>query len=128
MSIKKFLNFLSINYFLYEIVHHCNLRCKGCDHLAPIANEEFVDLNTFKNDLILMKKRFFIIKSVGIMGGEPLLHPNLLSMLLIARKILKNTKIYLFTNGILLSSLNSDVWNVLRKEKIILVVTKYKTI
>jgi len=75
MLIKSDGTNLNLLYFLYEIVHHCNLNCKGCDHCAPIAEEEFVSVEQIIKDLTLLKSRFFNIFQLGIMGGEPLLHP-----------------------------------------------------
>lgn len=72
---------LQIGYFLYEIVHHCNLECKGCDHCAPIAQEEYVELKTYKKDIEKMKKIFHRINSFAIMGGEPLLHPKIIDIM-----------------------------------------------
>ena len=90
MGIEIVNNKLNLQYFLYEIVHHCNLNCRGCDQCAPIADEEYVDLKQFENDLIKIKNHFHKIYSFAIMGGEPLLHPELNKILKIARKTLKD--------------------------------------
>ena len=116
---------LKIPYFLYEIVHHCNLNCKGCDHCAPIAEEEYVDLKTYKKDIEKMKKHFDFIGRIGIMGGEPLLHPNLNEIIRITRKILKNTQITIFTNAIEVMNKPKEFWETLKKENAMLVITKY---
>ena len=116
---------LKTNYFLYEIVHHCNLNCKGCDHCAPIAEEEYVDIKTYKKDLEQMKKHFDFIGSIGIMGGEPLLHPKLNEIIKITRKILKHTEILIFTNAIELKNQPKIFWETMKKEKALIVITKY---
>lgn len=56
MAIEQIKNKLKLQYFLYEIVHNCNLNCKGCDHCSPIADEEYVNLKQFKEDLKKLKK------------------------------------------------------------------------
>ena len=58
-------NKINLKSFLYEIVHHCNLNCNYCDHCAPIAEPEFVDINTYKNDLKHLKK--YLIKYIQLM-------------------------------------------------------------
>ena len=118
-------NDLEINYFLYEIVHHCNLNCKGCDHCAPLAKKELVPVEVFERDILQMKKVFNKIKSIGIMGGEPLLHPQLPQILNLSRKILKNSNILLFSNGILFEQANDTLWESIKDNKIILLITKY---
>lgn len=126
MGIEVIKNKLHLHYFLYEIVHHCNLNCKGCDHCAPIAEEEYVELKQYKNDLKQLKKHFDVVNSFAIMGGEPLLHPNLQEIMKISRKILKNTYITICTNGIELEKQNEKFWTTCKKEKIIIIITKYK--
>ena len=125
MQVEIYNNKLILNYFLYEIVHHCNLNCKYCDHCAPIAETEFVDIKIYKNDLKKIKQIFNTILSFGIMGGEPLLHPNLIEILKISRKILSDSTIFIFTNGICLKEMSRSFWIMLNKFDIKLVITKY---
>lgn len=125
MQVNLYQNKLNIKYFLYEIVHHCNLNCKGCDHCAPIAEPEFVDLERYKKDLEKIKKTFHIIDSIGVMGGEPLLHPDFLEIVKITRKVLKYTGIFIFTNGICLKDKDDKFWKALGKEKANFIITRY---
>ncbi len=126
MGITLINNKINMQYFLYEIVHHCNLNCKGCDHCAPIAEEEFVNLKQFENDLKKIKKTFNSINAFSIMGGEPLLHPQLIEIIKISRKILKKTVILIYTNGINLENQPEKFWEICKKNKIEIILTKYK--
>lgn len=126
MTVKLVNNKLQINYFLYEIVHHCNLKCRGCDHCSPIANEEYVELKTYKKDIEKMKKIFHQINSFAIMGGEPLLHQKIVDIMKMSRKILKETNIFIYTNGINLLNQSPIFWETCKKYKIFIVITKYK--
>ena len=104
MFFSKFLNYFKkpqIPYFNVNIVDHCNLNCKYCDHFAPIAEEKYVNINDLKKDFKRISS-LVEINSVGLMGGEPLLHPQLPEILKMSREILKNTRLTIFTNGILL--------------------------
>ena len=38
-------------FFDVEVTEHCNLNCKGCGSMAPIAEESFLDLNEYKKDI-----------------------------------------------------------------------------
>jgi len=65
--------------FLYiSITSHCNLRCRGCwvDVAAPPTALPLAELNRLIAGAKAHGNRFF-----GILGGEPLLHPDLLSLL-----------------------------------------------
>ena len=63
-----------------QVCDHCNLRCAGCLHFAPLAEERILDLEGHAYDL----ERLAAIEgiegyfgSIVLMGGEPLLHPNI---------------------------------------------------
>ena len=62
--------------FLYlSIINSCNLRCQGCwvDVTAPRNMISLDELNRLVNDAREHGNSFF-----GVLGGEPLLHPQLL--------------------------------------------------
>lgn len=113
----------------YNLVDQCNLNCKSCDHCSPIAEEFYISLEEFENDM----KRLSEITNdnllrVTLMGGEPLLHPRLCDLLKIARKYFKKTPIILHSNGILLLNAENkepNLWQILKDENIVLIVTTY---
>jgi len=115
-----------LSYFILNIVDHCNLRCKGCDHFASIAEERFVSLEHIKRDLarmsILLNGN---VKRIGVMGGEPLLHPELKQILISARVYFPDTLIQLVTNGLLLLRQDEEFWQICRENNITLVNTRY---
>ena len=114
-------------YMVVNICDHCNLRCKGCDHFACIADEYFVDVDIIKKDIERMGELFshdYIMK-IAVMGGEPLLHPHLLEILRIVREQFPYTQLRLTTNGILLAKQEKDFWDTCRKANVTIVNTKY---
>lgn len=136
-SIKNFINKLEkmmfritpkkyLTNFVVDINSHCNLNCRGCDHFSPLAEEKFYDLTQFENDI----ERLSIltdgsVDKIGIMGGEPLLNPNVLKYLEISKKYFPNTKVRLVTNGILLTKQNELFWKTLHDLDIYVEYTKY---
>ena len=112
--------------FVVDITHHCNLNCRGCDHFSSIAKEGFYDLKQFKNDFErLSQLTHGQVDRIGIMGGEPLLNPDVLEYLRIARKNFPETKIRLVTNGILLNKQIEEFWLTLKELNIFVEYTKY---
>ncbi len=112
--------------FELNILDHCNLCCKGCDHFAPIARERFVSLEDITSDLARMSKLFDAdVDRIEVLGGEPLLHPQLGQILAEARKHFPETQIRLVTNGILLMKQEETFWTVCRANRIVIVATKY---
>ena len=112
--------------FVVDIASHCNLNCKGCDHFSPLAEPAFYDLEQYKKDIACLSKLTRgNIDRVGIMGGEPLLNPDVLEYLKITRQYFPKTKIRLVTNGILLSKQSEEFWLTLKELNIFIEYTKY---
>ncbi|GHV19551.1 hypothetical protein FACS189494_01450 [Spirochaetia bacterium] len=108
-----------------HIVEHCNLNCKYCSHFSPLAEEEFLDVESFENDcrrLSELTKKVFVLK---LLGGEPLLHPRITDFFDIARKYFKDSPIQVTTNGILLTKKGQEFWDSCLKNKIKISISKY---
>ena len=89
-----------IPYFETHITEACNLKCRGCSHFSVFAKPKHKDLAEFEREF----KRLSEIEEIGIirlMGGEPLLNPNFMEYVRIARRYFPKTSISLVTNGIL---------------------------
>ena len=110
----------------YHLAEHCNLNCKNCDHFSPIAKPCLAKIEDFERDI----KRFAQISrqklyKLNLLGGEPLLNPQIIDFMRIARENLPKTKIRIITNGILLNEQKEDFWHACNKYDIKIVVTKY---
>lgn len=110
----------------YHLAEHCNLNCKSCDHFSPLAEPCLAKVEDFEKDI----KRFaqlsgHKLKKLNLLGGEPLLNPQIIDFMRIARENLPRTKILLVTNGILLNQQKESFWKACKKYKIRIVVTKY---
>ena len=116
-----------IDYMIVNILYHCNLKCQGCDHFACIADEHFVSYESICHDVGKISQIMGgdLVKQIAVMGGEPLLHPDLLPILKLVRKNFPHAEIRLTTNGILLLQQNEEFWRVCREYNIHIVNTKY---
>lgn len=113
-------------FFDIEVVEHCNLNCKGCASMSPLANKEFLDVEEYRKDV----NRLSVIAGgemhhINILGGEPLLHPQICDFLIITRKAFPIGKICLVTNGILLGKMDDEFWDVCRDADITIAPTEY---
>ncbi len=116
-----------LEYMIVHIIDHCNLRCQGCDHFACIADENYIPFEMIKRDIERMGELFdhdYIMK-IAVMGGEPLLHPQLKEILAVIRKSFPYTTIRLSTNGLLLLHQDQSFWKTLREYNVMIVMTKY---
>lgn len=65
------------------------------------------------------------VTRIGVMGGEPLLHPGLQEILVATRSAFPNTYIQLITNGLLLLKMSENFWKCCRDNNIVIANTKY---
>lgn len=120
---KKRLNRIK---FEVHVVDHCNLNCQMCDHFSPLAQPFFLKEENFENDMKRMAELFNgEAEYVRLLGGEPLLHPNIEGFFEIARRYFKNADIYLYTNGLLLPKVSEHFWKEIKKNSIKIWLTKY---
>ena len=93
-----------INQLEYHVVDACNLACEYCSHYSNFkgpANIVSVEQATEEWSTwaeLVTPKTFHII------GGEPLLNKNILSIIEVSFKIWKGSQIRLYSNGILIDN------------------------
>jgi hypothetical protein len=108
------------------VVEHCNLRCRGCDHCAPLAEKEFMRIEVFEKDMDrLAKLSGSRVSVIDLIGGEPLLHPKLCDFVKIARKYFPATRIRIITNALLLEKQTIEFWQCFHDNDADVHVTKY---
>lgn len=90
----------------YEVTHHCNLNCRSCSHFSPLTEKKFGDLEQFLRDLERIRSMIDYIGEIQLLGGEPLLNPDLYRFVQEARRIYPYAQINVVTNGILLMSVD----------------------
>lgn len=111
-----------------DIASHCNLNCKGCDHFSPIAEEHFLNIESFKSDIKRLSELFvgdYELYQVGLEGGEPLLNSDINEYIRIIHNYLPSTKIVLLSNGTLLGKQNKEFWEACRYYSVSIHVTRY---
>lgn len=112
--------------FGVHLAEHCNLNCCGCDNFSPLAKPEFLDVAEFERDLKRLSDLFDgRCKYISLMGGEPLLHPQLIAIIEIARKHFPWGGIGITTNGILLTQMAEEFWEVCRQHNVLIQITHY---
>jgi organic radical activating enzyme len=94
-----------------NVVDHCNLRCRSCAHLSPVLRKHFVDPDALSSDLTALARSYHA-NVLRLLGGEPLLHPNLVDVVTAARESHIAEKIEIATNGLLLPRMEPRFWGV----------------
>ncbi|MCP2258273.1 4Fe-4S single cluster domain [Streptoalloteichus tenebrarius] len=93
-----------------NVAHHCNLGCASCSHLSPVFRRSVVDPEVVRRDLGLLA-RFLRARFVKVLGGEPLLHKQLVPILDIIRESGIAPRVLVCTNGVLLPRMRDDFWS-----------------
>jgi hypothetical protein len=112
--------------FSIHLVDHCNLGCRGCDHCAPLAKEWFIDPVDFERDFNRLSHLFNAEAGrISLMGGEPLLYPDLERLMSLARRSFPAAYICIVTNGLLLGRKDDHFWETAAVNDIPIEVTPY---
>lgn len=118
----------AISGFAFEviIVEHCNMRCKYCMHFSPLANTVFLDLKEYQKDMTRVSELCRgDCKEIVLVGGEPLLHPDIAIFISEARRLFRTAVIKIITNGILLPKMDENFWNVCKQCNVVIKVSRY---
>lgn len=92
-----------------NIVEHCNLSCRACSHLSPVMPRYVADPSDIERDLTTLA-RSYRVRWVRLLGGEPLLHPDLPGVIAAARRSGIGERIAIVTNGVLLARVPRSLW------------------
>lgn len=96
--------------FELHVVEHCNLRCANCCNMSPLVAERVLAVD----ELAAFVTRMAAVLHadvVKIMGGEPLLHPELARVIRVLRASGIGDRVRLFTNGLLLAQQDDAFWD-----------------
>jgi organic radical activating enzyme len=103
---------VAVEAFEFHVVEHCNLRCANCCNMSPLVADKVLSLATL-TDLIARMRQVIVADVCKIMGGEPLLHPNIVKILTLLKNSGLGHRVRLFTNGLLLGTQPEAFWQAL---------------
>jgi hypothetical protein len=92
-----------------HIVDHCNLKCHACCSLSPYLPNWYIDPTALERDLQLARGAL-APGHLKLVGGEPLLHPDLDGCLAVARRASIAPVVSVTTNGFLLPRMSDRFW------------------
>jgi hypothetical protein len=111
--------------FEVSVCEHCNLNCKGCSVFSPLAKPDYIDVAEYEKDCTRLSSLCGgTVEYIDLMGGEPLLHPEITKIIEITRRYFSGT-IKIITNGIKLPSMPDAFWQCCKKNGIAIVISGY---
>lgn len=111
----------------YHLVHSCNLRCAGCSHYSSLLDKpNYPTLEEIVADLSYLQSKIGDnLGTLKLLGGEPLLHPQICECLIEIRKLFPQTNLVIVTNGILLKKMSDNFYDICSKYHIQISITDY---
>lgn len=115
-----------LRYLEYHVTDFCNLKCKGCGHLANHVDKlEFAGADTLRLSLEKLHEKFSNIQVLRIMGGEPLLCRELHEYVNAAHEVFPYCQIKIVTNGLLIRNITPQTAEAIRNAQAEIQVTQY---
>ena len=110
-----------------HVCDHCNLNCKACNNFSPFVKEpHMTNPVQFEKDMRRLSKLFSNIGRLFLLGGEPLLEPELCcEMVQIARCYFPNAELRVLTNATLIPQMAPAFWQCLKEHNVILHISVY---
>lgn len=110
---------------LFHVTDHCNLNCKGCTHFSNVSPRRFADAQAYRRDMERLTRVFSAITEIFLLGGEPLLHPDLATFVTTTRELWPSSRIVVMTNGVLVPRMAEEVWRAMHTTGAVLHVDDY---
>lgn len=108
-----------------HIMDSCNLNCRGCTHFSNLFDKNTVyDIDKFAADLRQISSKVFV-STLYLLGGEPLLNPDISDYLYVARECFPYSEIVLITNGLLIPRQPSKVIEAFKNTNIDIEISLY---
>jgi hypothetical protein len=92
-----------------HVVDHCNLTCAECCSLSPYLPRWAVEPADLARD-VAWAARVVAPRVFKLVGGEPLLHPDLAELVRIVRASGVAPRVSITTNGLLLAAAPDALW------------------
>jgi len=105
-----------MSYLEFHVADHCNLNCKYCTHYSPLVMQPvYTEYESFSSDLHRLKKYIIDIGVIRILGGEPLLNPELGKFIELVRGLYPASIITVVTNGLLIERMEPSLIETMKK-------------
>lgn len=113
--------------FDVNLVDHCNMKCKGCLRFSNLVTEpKFADYEQMVRDWKRIKELFWGVERIKLMGGEPMLSPDLCKYIKTARDIFPDADIMVTTNALLINDKCEDLFCTMKENNCFFDISLYE--
>lgn len=111
----------NIDFAWIEVTQRCNLYCRHC-YEGSSPNMEISDITMQDYETVIKSLHSIGVKRIQLVGGEPLIHPQIAKMIKIAKNTFEFVEVY--TNGTLLTD---ELPELITDQKVALAFSLYAT-
>ena len=116
---EPYLSAKYLPYLEFHVADHCNLRCKACEHYSGLVTEPHVpEFSCFAKDMQRLQSFIDDIGMIRILGGEPLLNPEINDYMTLTRELYPYAVICVVTNGLRLLEMPEDFFRTMREQRV----------
>ena len=109
----------------YDIIENCNLNCRNCSHFSQFKTPTERSVEHIKDDISRLCDKVKM-EQFHIFGGEPLLHSNIIGVLIVLRKVLGDkVEIRLLTNGLKIPTMSEAFFVAVKSLNVVIELTEY---
>ena len=114
--LELYLDAKYLPYLEFIINDHCNLNCAACDSYCGLVKKPyFANLKKITRDFERLHEFIDDIGKIRIMGGEPLLNPEVSEYVKLCRRLYPHAIICVVTNALLLQRMPEEFFETLRE-------------
>lgn len=125
-TIEPYMPASYLPYLEFHIADHCNLNCRGCEHYSGLVKSpHFPNFDRFERDMIQLHKFINDIGVIRILGGEPLLNPEINRYIELNRRLYPQSTLFVVTNALLLPKMPNSFFETLLAQKAMLFISYY---
>ena len=110
----------------FHIADNCNLNCRGCTHFSPLFDKVGASYEKRMSDLKEVKRIFSGVFRLDILGGEPLLNPELDRYIKGIRSLFPDSFLNIYSNGLLIPKLSEEVLETVADNNVAFSISEYK--
>lgn len=113
--------------FDVNLVDHCNMKCKGCLRFSNLVTQPvYADFDNMIADWKRIKELFWGVERIKLMGGEPMLSPDLCKYIELSRKIFPDADIMVTTNALLINDKCTLLFEEMKKNHVFFDISLYE--
>ena len=116
----------TLPYVEMHLADCCNLNCRGCTHFSAIFEKKLPDFGKRIEAVRIISQLFSNVLQISLLGGEPLLNPNLNEYVMEIRNIFPNTELQIVTNGLLLLSISEEILKKIASNHVTVSISEYE--